>query len=88
MTPLNVLISLHRGYGLGDAVQMSAVLRHVAKYRPHWRVDFQAESGRYCIGGGIVANTKPDYTGQWMVYEGKGKDARDGNWDNWKQLQF
>ena len=40
------------------------------------------------VFGGIVANTKPDYTGQWMVYEGKGKDARDGNWDNWKQLQF
>ena len=38
------------------------------------------------VFGGIVVNTRPDYTGQWMVYEGKGKDARAGNWDNWKQL--
>lgn len=57
MDPLNVLISLHRGYGLGDSVQMSAVLRHVRKYRPHWRVDFQAEEGRHQVGRGIVANT-------------------------------
>jgi hypothetical protein len=54
---MNVLISLHRGYGLGDAVQMSAVLRHVAKYRPHWHVDYQAEEGRHQAGRGIVANT-------------------------------
>lgn len=50
-----VLISLHRGYGLGDAVKMSAVLRHVAKYRPDWRFDFQAEVGRYCVGAGIAS---------------------------------
>ena len=54
---MNVLISLHKGYGLGDAVQVSAVLRHVVKYRPNWRVDFRAEEGRHCIGRGIVANT-------------------------------
>ena len=40
-----------------DAVQMSAVLRHVAKYRQHWRVDFQAEPGRHVVGRGIVDNT-------------------------------
>lgn len=53
---MNVLISLHKGYGLGDAVQMSAVLRHVKKYRPHWIVDFQAEEGRECVGRGHCAN--------------------------------
>lgn len=58
---INVLISLHRGYGLGDAVQMSSVLRHVAKYRPLWHVDFQAEAGRACVGNGIV-------NGQCFVY--------------------
>ena len=36
---------------------MSAVLRHVVKYRPNWHIDFQAELGRHCIGRGIVANT-------------------------------
>lgn len=56
MTPLDVLITLPRGYGMGDAVQMSAVLRHVRKCRPHWRVDLQAEAGRYCVGRGIVDN--------------------------------
>lgn len=37
------------------------------------------------VFGGIVANTDPRrFTGQWLVYEGNGKDAREGNWDNWK----
>ncbi len=57
MQPLNVLISLHKGYGLGDAVQVSAVLRHVVAARPNWSIDFQAEEGRHCVGRGIVANT-------------------------------
>ncbi|HEY4512396.1 MAG TPA: hypothetical protein VJH63_01895 [Candidatus Paceibacterota bacterium] len=38
------------------------------------------------VSGGIVANTKPDYTGQWMVYEGNGKDVRKGDWTSWKLL--
>ncbi len=57
MTPLYVLISLHKGYGLGDAVQMSAVLRHVSKHRPHWVVDYQAEEGKHQVGRGIVSAT-------------------------------
>lgn len=55
--PKNVLITLHRGYGLGDAVQMSVVLRHVTKYRPNWKVDYQAEEGKHQVGWGIVYNT-------------------------------
>jgi hypothetical protein len=55
-SPINVLITLPRGYGMGDACQMSAVLRHVVKYHPHWHVDLQAEAGRYCVGRGIVEN--------------------------------
>ena len=58
---MNVLISLHRGYGLGDCCQMSAVLRHVTKYRPHWKVDYQAEAGRYCAGNGVVNGTTFEY---------------------------
>ncbi len=53
----NILISLPKGYGLGDAVQMSAVLRHVAKYRPEWRVWYRAEDGRHQVGRGIVHQT-------------------------------
>jgi hypothetical protein len=41
----------------GDSVQMSAVLRHVARYRLDWRVTFQAEEGRQCVGNGIVDAT-------------------------------
>lgn len=52
----NVLVSLYKGYGLGDAVKMSAVLRHLAKHRPDWSIDFQAEMGRYGVGRGIVSN--------------------------------
>lgn len=61
----NVLISLHKGYGLGDAVQMSAVLRHVVAACPHWIIDYQAEEGKHQVGCGIVAHTYPyPYTGQ------------------------
>ncbi len=55
--PRDILISLHTGYGLGDGVQMSAVLRHVAKYRPHWRVDYRADEGRHQVGRGLVEHT-------------------------------
>lgn len=51
---MNVLISLHKGYGLGDAVQMSAVLRHVVKYRPEWKINYQATEGQHQVGRGIV----------------------------------
>lgn len=54
---LNALISLHKGYGLGDAVQMSAVLKHVRKYRPEWIIDYQAEEGRHQVGVGIAHKT-------------------------------
>lgn len=57
MDPINVLISLHRGYGLGDAVQMSAVLRHLRKFRPNWIIDYRAEPGRQTPGNGIVNTT-------------------------------
>lgn len=53
---IRVLVSLHPGYGLGDAVAMSAVLQHVRKYRPNWQVDYQAEPGKEVVGRGIVDN--------------------------------
>lgn len=51
---LNILVSLHKGYGLGDAVQVSAILKHLVKHRPNWSIDYQAESGRYCVGRNIA----------------------------------
>lgn len=41
------------------------------------------------VFGGIVANTNSrHFTQQWMVYEGEGKDAKEGDWENWKQLEI
>ncbi len=53
---MDILISLYKGYGLGDAVQMSAVLRHLRAYRPDCKIDFQAEAGRETVGYGIAHN--------------------------------
>lgn len=53
----HVLVSLRRGYGVGDGCQMSAVLRHLAKHKPEWIIDYQAEPGKHVAGRGIVANT-------------------------------
>ena len=57
MNPLHVLLSLAKGYGLGDCVQVSAVLRHLKKHRPHWTIDYQAEEGRHQVGRGLVSET-------------------------------
>lgn len=85
VAPVDILISLHRGYGLGDAVQMSAVLRHARKYRPHWRMDLQAEPGRHCIGRGIVDNhfefgKNPDPS---KVYDAEVEILLYDTWANW-----
>lgn len=67
---MNLLISLHRGYGLGDAVQMSAVLRHVRKARPNAHISFKAETGRECVGRGIVNRV--------LTYEDSDDQSYDG----------
>lgn len=59
MDSIRVLISLYRGYGLGDGVQMSAVLQHLAKYRPHWLIDYRADEGRHQVARGLCANHFP-----------------------------
>jgi hypothetical protein len=87
MTPIHVLISLHRGYGLGDAVQMSAVLRHVAHFRPNWEIDYQAEKGRECVGRGIVARTfaygEPFPSGPPPFYDAEVLICLYDTWANW-----
>ncbi len=40
------------------------------------------------VFGGIVANTDSGhFSGRWMVYEGEGIKAHEGDWKNWKQLE-
>lgn len=81
---MNVLISLYKGYGLGDAVQMSAVLRHLVKYRPHWRIDYQAEEGRHQVGRGIIANTFAyGRTSPAQHYDAEKQICLYDTWANW-----
>lgn len=42
--------------GLADAVQMSAVLRHLRKHRPSWLIDYCADEGRHSAAIGLVRN--------------------------------
>lgn len=56
MAHTHILMRLFRGYGLGDAVQMSAVLRHLRKHRPNWIIDYCADHGRHSPAIGLVRN--------------------------------
>jgi hypothetical protein len=40
------------------------------------------------IISGIIANTNPIYCiGQWMLYEGEGKEAKEGDWAGCTRLE-
>lgn len=85
LTSLNILISLYKGYGLGDAVQMSSVLKHVRKYRPHWIIDYQAQEGQYECGRGIVHNVFPYGITSYPTpkYDGEVQIKLYDIWANW-----
>jgi type III restriction enzyme len=39
------------------------------------------------IFGGIVANTEGrKFSGRWMIYDGPGNEAKEGDWSNWNKL--
>jgi type III restriction enzyme len=38
--------------------------------------------------GGIVDNTKEDFTGRWMIYTGLSKDLRADDFSNWEPLEL
>ena len=38
--------------------------------------------------GGIIDNTKEDFTGRWMVYTGKSEDLHVGDFKNWDLLEL
>ena len=40
-----ILFTLGNGFGLGDCVQASILLKHVRRYRPYWTIDVQAPRG-------------------------------------------
>lgn len=82
---MNVLISLQKGYGLGDAVQMSAVLRHVAAARPDWRIYFRAQEGQHQVGRGIAARTFAfgDDPKESLRYDAEVQILLFDTWANW-----
>jgi FkbM family methyltransferase len=48
--PLRVLLQFR--HGLGDAVQLTSVLRHLSQYRPEWTVDVASLVGKHsCFEG-------------------------------------
>ena len=45
--------------------------------------------GEHKAFGGILANTEPrTFKGRWMLYEGEGKDIREGEWNGWVRLEL
>lgn len=80
---MNVLISLHKGYGLGDGVQVSSVLRHVVAARPEWRIDYQAEEGRHCVGRGIVRSAFAYGESYTVRYDAEVQIVLYDTWANW-----
>jgi FkbM family methyltransferase len=48
---MNALITFR--HGLGDAVQLTIVLKHLQKYRPEWAVDVAALIGKHTAFGGL-----------------------------------
>lgn len=38
--------------------------------------------------GGIVDNTKEDFTGRWMVYKGLSEDLHSDDFSNWDLLEL
>ncbi|PIQ68927.1 MAG: hypothetical protein COV91_01505 [Candidatus Taylorbacteria bacterium CG11_big_fil_rev_8_21_14_0_20_46_11] len=54
----------------------------------HEYIDHLRENGRKVFGG-IIANTNHrDYSGQWMLYEGVGANAKKDDWANWTRLEL
>lgn len=47
-------------HGLGDAVQLTIVLRHLAKYRPDWSVDVRALRGKHSAFFGLCSQVFSD----------------------------
>lgn len=53
MDRIPILLKMHQGYGLGDNVAFSIVLKHLAKYRPNWCIDFITDRGKHKAAVGL-----------------------------------
>src|SRR6516165_2080042 len=46
-------ILIKQAYGLGDAVQLTCVLQHLAKHRPDWSIDVATGIGKHSAFRGL-----------------------------------
>jgi hypothetical protein len=62
--PIRILIRLRGGYGLGDCVQFSVILKHLRKYRPDWQVTVKTprgcQSALYGLCHAVLHDGEPD----------------------------
>lgn len=69
---VRVLIKTCSGFGMGDILQSSVILKHIARYRPNWLVDMLVPRG---TGGGLkhlcnaVHESDPDMSGYDSIFE-------------------
>jgi FkbM family methyltransferase len=56
-------------HGLGDAVQLTAVLRHLERYRPGWEVDVCSGVGKHSLFRGLCRRTFTDRDGYDRGYD-------------------
>src|SRR6516162_7942415 len=53
-------ILLRFPHGLGDAVQLTVVLKHLARYRPEWQVDVYCGRGKHSALRGLCRHVYHD----------------------------
>lgn len=58
-------------HGLGDAVQLTIILKHLKKYAPHWLCDVWALHGKHTAARGLASR----------VYSDVGEQPRDAEYD-------
>jgi len=71
-----VRVLLKFSHGLGDAVQLTAVLRHLKVYRPDWTVDVRLLRGKHSAAYGLCN----------QVYSDHGDQPHDSDYDHVYEL--
>jgi SAM-dependent methyltransferase len=56
-------------HGLGDAVQLTVVLKHLQKYRPDWNVDVVSGIGKHTLFRGLCRQSSADRDRLSRVYD-------------------
>jgi hypothetical protein len=73
-----VKLLIRFGHGLGDVVQASVILKHLAKYRPDWLVTFRCGKGKHTALQGLCHRISHDQE----------PELRDADYDSVVSLGF